>query len=366
MPRTAARTAALHQRMLGWLQADHTSPAPAPPPTPEQTRSAVRRQLYRDVGEFLFSNGLEPTPRNFMVAHAYLSGEDWEVALAVGAHLRSGTPLSDSEVTQIVEKQRASDLTPERLTTLANQLEARLNDCVTAVDTTRDSAATFGSALDEEAQKLSSDPVGTLHRVIALTRDAVEATRLAELQLHRTRQEAAALRNELEQARRAAEHDHLTGLPNRRRFEAKLAEVIADGGEGVATVALCDIDDFKQVNDSHGHSAGDRVLRFVGDFLRTHLGRGTMVARYGGEEFACLFEGETPHGAHARLDAVREKLSTRSLVNQETAAPIGIVTFSGGVAPILNQDAQAAMQDADTALYAAKRSGKNTVVVARG
>lgn len=371
MPRTAARTAALHQRMLGWLQADpgRTAPPPAPATpatTPEQTRTATRRQLYRDVGEFLFSNGLEPTPRNFMVAHAYLSGEDWEVARAVSTHLRSGSPLSDGKVSQIVEQRRTSDLTPERLATLANHLEARLNDCVSAVDTTRDSAAEFGSALNEEAQNLASDPVGTLHRVISLTRDAVEATRLAELQLHKTRQEAATLRNELQQARRAAEHDHLTGLPNRRRFEAQLSEVIGREKATTATVAICDIDDFKQVNDCHGHSAGDRVLRFVADFLRTHLGRGAMVARYGGEEFACLFEGETPHGARAALDAVREKLATRSLVNQETGMPIGAITFSAGVAPILDGDAHAAMQDADAALYTAKRNGKDAVVVARG
>ncbi|MEH3046530.1 GGDEF domain-containing protein [Sphingomonas adhaesiva] len=367
MPRQAARAATLHQRMLGWLQNDTvpSPPAPAPNPLTENGRTAVRRQLYRDVGEFLFSNGLEPTPRNFMVAHSYLSGENWEIGRAVADHLHSGKPLSDGEVGEIVERQRASQLTPDRLAELASQLEARLNDCVSAVDTTRDSAATFGSALNEEAANLNSDPVGTLHRVIALTREAVETARLAELQLQQTRREADALRSDLEQARRAAEQDHLTGLPNRRCFEARLATAMAEPGPRNVTVALCDIDDFKQVNDRHGHPAGDRVLRFVGDFLRTQLGRGAMVARYGGEEFACLFEGETPHGARAALNAVRDKLATRSLVNQESGLSIGVVTFSAGVAPIVDGDVHAAMQDADAALYTAKRNGKDAVVVAR-
>ena len=365
-PRATA-TATLHRRMLGWLHADAAAtPVPAALPSPEHGRTAASRQLYRDVGEFLFSNGLEPTPRNFMVAHGYLSGHDWEVARAVADHLRSGSPLSEGGIGQIVERQRSAGLTAERLAKLATQLQARLTECVSAVDTSRDSAATFGSALGEEAEKLTIDPVGTLHRVIALTRNAMEAARLTELQLQQTRCEADALRSELEQARRAADHDHLTGLPNRRCFEAKLADVMAQQGTRPVTVALCDIDDFKQVNDTHGHPAGDRVLRFVGEFLRTHLGRDTVVARHGGEEFACLFVGETPQRARAALDSVREKLAGRSLVNQDTGLTIGAITFSAGVAPIIDRDAHAAMQDADAALYTAKRAGKNAVLIARG
>jgi diguanylate cyclase len=179
------------------------------------------------------------------------------------------------------------------------------------------------------------------------------------VQLERTRREADSLRRDLRQARRAAERDHLTGLPNRRALEAALRAL--DAGDTPATVALCDIDDFKQVNDRFGHAAGDRVLRFVAGFLERELGGDVLVARHGGEEFACLFRRADSRAAMARLDTARERLSARSLVNQETGLAFDRVTFSAGVAPLGEDGGAAALAEADLALYAAKHAGKNRV-----
>lgn len=346
------------RRILPWLS--RTEQAVARPV--DTGRGGVQRKLYDDIGDFLFAHGMTPSPHAFAVAHAYLSGEDVRTAAAVAERLRDHGTLTDAVIGQIAGVQAADPLGPETLARIAQALERRIADCVAAVNDTRGSAETFGSALDHEATRLADDPGATLARIVALTGEAVAATRLVEAQLRRAQQETDRLRSELHNARRAAERDHLTGLPNRRCFETRLHDLVADGGGEAAMVALCDIDDFKQINDRFGHSAGDRVLRFVAGFLRAQLGRKVVVARYGGEEFACLFAHSTPDAAQAALDAVRERLSRRSLVNQDNGEPMGHVTFSAGVSRFDRLDPPAALRRADLALYAAKGDGKNRVM----
>lgn len=346
--------------MLGWL---HASGRGARDPV-HDARALEQRRLYDEIGEFLSANRLDASPRNFMVIHAYLSGEDCDIAARIAALLRAGGTLDDAAIAAIVEGQRATEISPDSLGKLAGALEERLEECVVAVDRSRDSQASFGSALDDEAKNLVHDPDGTLQRVIALTRDAVDATRLIEAQLKRTRRETDRLRFDLGRARRAADSDHLTGLANRRAFEGRLHEFDAEKG-APACIALCDIDDFKQVNDRFGHEAGDRVLKYVANFLLTQFGEDVLVSRYGGEEFAFLFERHDLDQAVAALDAARARLAGRSLIHQESGRPIGTITFSAGVAPIVGADPVTALRLSDLTLYAAKRTGKNVVHAAQ-
>lgn len=347
------------RRVLNWLS--RAEPDTGGPATPH--RGAVQRQLFDDIGELIFAHALTPSPHAYAVAHAYLSGEDVTTAAAVTERLRDHGALTDEAVERIAAGGGEERLAPDTLAQIAAALEQRIADCLASVDRSRGSAETFGTALGHEATRLTDDPAATLQRILSLTNDAVATTRLVAAQLRHAQGETDRLRADLQHARRAAERDHLTGLPNRRCFEARLHELQREGNAAGAIVALCDIDDFKQINDRFGHPAGDRVLRFVARFLRTQLGRRAFVARYGGEEFACLFTRSTPDAAHAALDIVRERLSTRSLINQDTGQQIGHVTFSAGITRFDAADPLAALRRADLALYGAKGEGKNRVLL---
>ncbi len=356
-------------RVLGWLAGDlppppTTEPAPAPPPPPinvTDRRITLRRRLFDDIGTMIFAHGLTPSPRAYGVLHAYVSGEDVHTRAAVARQLHGTDGLSDAVVMRIAEGHDEEQAV--ELARIAGALEARIADCLAAAGESRGGVETFGTALHAEAGRLSSDPQATLARVIGLTQAAVKASRLVEAKLHRAREEADALRQDLDRARRAAEHDHLTGLPNRRSFENRLRELVVDPDQRNAAVALLDIDDFKQVNDRFGHPAGDRVLKFVAAFLRSQLPIKVLVARYGGEEFALLFDGMAMDEAITILDGVRDRLSKRTLIHQDSGEGIGQVTFSAGVTPLGLGDPLAA---ADLALYAAKNSGKNRVARSAG
>jgi diguanylate cyclase len=134
-----------------------------------------------------------------------------------------------------------------------------------------------------------------------------------------------------------------------------------DAGESLC-LAFVDIDHFKRVNDTHGHPAGDRVLKFVGEALNRIADARCFVARHGGEEFAVIWRNHTVDKAWKKLDSAREEIAERRLVNRANDKPFGKITFSGGIADAFAYpDKSAALKAADEALYLAKKSGRNRV-----
>jgi diguanylate cyclase (GGDEF)-like protein len=174
--------------------------------------------------------------------------------------------------------------------------------------------------------------------------------------------------------RRAATHDGLTGLLNRAglRQRAEPAFERARRGAEPLAVALLDIDHFKAFNDRHGHAAGDAVLAAVARAIRETLPAEAAAARWGGEEFLVLFPGLTGAAAGASAEALCEAVATIRLALDEIdgAAPNGAragerlrVTASLGVSALPGPAAtlETLVAEADRALYAAKRGGRDRV-----
>lgn len=159
--------------------------------------------------------------------------------------------------------------------------------------------------------------------------------------------------------------DALTGLCNRRAFDEKLAaEWSRCKRDGTPlSLLLFDLDRFKLFNDTYGHQAGDECLRSVAAAMRGQVRRpADMTARYGGEELAVLLPGTDKAGAVRVAEKIR--LETARLgIPHAGNEPAGVVTLSGGVAFIAEVGSSSGLVDrADTALYEAKRSGRNRIV----
>lgn len=155
--------------------------------------------------------------------------------------------------------------------------------------------------------------------------------------------------------------DWLTGLKNHGYFFDRLSEELARARrfDRPLAVVLADLDDFKAVNDAHGHAAGDAVLRMVGEVLRTHLRAVDIACRVGGEEFGLLMPDTPAEGAVRVAERVREAVHRRRVPG------VGTITVSLGVAvfPDHALDRDDLMKSADKALYLAKRQGKNCTVL---
>lgn len=190
------------------------------------------------------------------------------------------------------------------------------------------------------------------------------------LDVRERRELAAKNASLLAQLEQQALQDALTSLPNRRAYEAQAEQAMAraarsnsGGNSSVLAVGVADLDHFKKINDRHGHAVGDAVLRTVAQVLRD-TGRMTDVAaRLGGEEFGLLF----PDATLAQARKVAERIRA-AVAAAPTRLPDGTdlhVTMSIGVATLApGATLDAAMSDADRALYQAKHQGRNQVVAA--
>ena len=170
------------------------------------------------------------------------------------------------------------------------------------------------------------------------------------------------LRTKNEELERLSASDSLTGLSNRRVLTQRLSEELlrAQRQSHSFTMVMLDVDHFKKYNDTHGHPAGDEVLKKVANILRNCTRAGDCTARYGGEEFAVLLSGKSGDTALQLAERIRERVAAEEFVG-------GKVTISAGIAefPQHGHTAEAVISSADEALYEAKREGRNRVVFAR-
>lgn len=316
--------------------------------------------LYKIIGTFLTDHGLWPSPDNYALVHAFLADDSSPAALAVRAATNDGLRLSQKEADRIKEevglpvaKTVQHGVDPALFAAATQEVER----FAAIVEAQRAHAESYGADLEAGADQLESGE-GGVAALVAITRAMAERTRTVEQQLTAARDETQQLREKLAEAGEEARSDPLTGLPNRRALEEKLAEL--EKSNASLSLAICDIDHFKRVNDNYGHAVGDRVIKAVAQTLKENCA-GNMVARIGGEEFVVLFPGLEPDAAGQILDEARDILGARSFKLRETDQPLGQVTFSGGVARGRHADGTPALQRADALLYAAKNGGRNQV-----
>lgn len=333
----------------------------------QEEEPASRRGLFARIGAMLDANGLDPSPDNYELMHRYLTSGDEGLVRAVDDAVDRYGALSPAMATAIAGQWR-SEISPAMLDRLADEAQRRLLSITAIADRSGREALDYGDALAERVTLLEQgDKPAAMVSLMDLTRAMIERTRIAGDELRRSTEEVAALRHNLAEARRIAETDPLTGLPNRRALDLEM-RIACDAARERGTplcIGIIDIDLFKAVNDQHGHQLGDEVIRFIGGMLSRHATEAMYVARYGGEEFVVMFEGMTAQAAAAHIDRLRADIAARDFKVAETGQHIGRLTFSAGVAEMDGRKGPAAtLKSADNALYRAKRDGRNLVRIA--
>ena len=205
-----------------------------------------------------------------------------------------------------------------------------------------------------------------VHALIIKNEKNESQTRDLETRLKEAQDQTASLRVRLSQAEKLASLDPLTSVANRRRFEQFIAAEVARSHENGTPLCLImtDIDHFKSVNDRHGHSAGDRVLKAFADLLTKSVRGADLVARYGGEEFAVVLP-QTPMGdAFGIAERIRSIFALHGGTRDSSVKEFGNLTASFGVAQIRDGEPPSALiQRADQMLYEAKNSGRNRTMI---
>lgn len=211
----------------------------------------------------------------------------------------------------------------------------------------------------------------------AQLRDAVDQLETKNLQLSDAATEAASMNERLrdmasrlegenqdlvksnEVLEEMATTDGMTGLTNHRSFQLRLREEIerATTERRPLTLALVDVDYFKQYNDDFGHLAGDDVLRGIANLLQDATREGDVAARYGGEEFALLLPGVSASDAMPIMERLRQTVGSFGFMHRNVTLSIGVCSLGDD-----SRDAKSMLAKADRALYSAKSQGRNRVV----
>jgi diguanylate cyclase (GGDEF)-like protein len=230
--------------------------------------------------------------------------------------------------------------------------------------------ATLNRALQTSPAGYLTKPIGgaTLRTTIEV---ALRNTEAAGVQRRRQHEEQTEMRKRSGELTALAERlheqsvtDSLTGLYNRRHFDAALARELqlADRNNHPVGLLLLDLDNFKVLNDNHGHPAGDAALRGVAASLRARLRGYDIACRIGGDEFAIIAPGTELTPATELAEQLRKTIEGLKLI--DGAHVIGPLSISAGVAayPVHGSDCASLQRAADQALYVAKRGGRDRVI----
>jgi diguanylate cyclase len=295
-----------------------------------------------------------------------------------GGHAAIAAPLDggrdqgdrgDGALDALFERYFGAGIGERDVSDAAARVASTIDDVHSLIREAGSGAARYGERLagfagDIDGKSAPEEVAPLVRGILVETRRLLERNRTLEGRLGIYSKEVAALKRNHARVREQALTDGLTGLANRKCFDARLAEAIRDAAESGAPLALLmiDIDLFKRFNDTYGHLLGDEVLKLVARTLTDGVKGRDLPARYGGEEFAVILPHTTLADAVTLSDQLRCSVAAKQIIKLANRESLGGITFSVGVALYRpGEPAAAFIARADAALYAAKAGGRNRV-----
>ncbi len=311
------------------------------------------------------------TPRNYAVWYEYASGSNTPLTQKLDSQIKSGGPISSDLVAALYGEFIDAKHELNQLESAQNIFSVLYQTLTAVLQDASGSASEYGRLLEQYRERMQG--AGDFEQLQPLIQDLAFSTEAmlnnnSELlaNLDQKRSEVAALQEQLITAKEQARTDPLTQLCNRRTFFEGIDELYSHPNfkGGVHCLLMLDIDDFKNINDSYGHLFGDKVIRTVARVLQENTKGKDLSARYGGEEFIAFLPDTARDGALVVAELVRKTIADARIVNPRNDKVASGVTVSIGMTEVRDQEPiESTITRADDALYKAKGSGKNRVVV---
>jgi diguanylate cyclase len=323
-------------------------------------------ELARKAIQAMEANKVWPTALNFELWTHYVSAGDSELAQEIDRIVESGEAFTEAVGETLAARHLPKAKLNDEIQTAGETLTRELDEVSKAIESARESSEAYGQHLASATESLEGEDADEIKTMVASLTEATRAVRQEnaslETRLADTNAEMIRLKEHLEQVRADAMTDGLTNLANRKAFDEALEKACAqaDTGGHTVTLAMVDIDHFRNFNNTWGHQTGDQVLRYVASVLGRTGAPPRLAARYGGEEFAVILPGETVRSAMTIMEEAREEVASRVLKRRSTNEDLGAITISIGIAQRRPGEATTAViERADQALYASKRGGRN-------
>jgi diguanylate cyclase len=337
----------------------------------QRGEKAFINQTSKSAIAMIETSDLSMTPEIYEVWFTYYSRSKPDLIRAVDAILESAKPITDQICDNLYHQFLSDYKNEDRIRQAGEQLQDTLSSVSDSIIAVKNTSFDYSQALEEVKIKFENADPAEVQRLIRETSDKtkimLDENRKLEEQLKQSTAIMEDLKRDLEFVRREAITDGLTGLSNRKSFDAEIQRFVAEAKaeNKIFTLIMVDIDHFKQFNDKFGHQVGDQVLKLVARTLKDGLKGRDFAARYGGEEFAILLPETPKDGGVAVGNSLRKSLASKDVVNRSTGTVLGRITMSMGVAEYAPDiDADDLIEKADKALYTAKNVGRNQVIAA--
>lgn len=330
--------------------------------------SLTLNEAYRQkIVPLLADHGIAANPINYALLYDYVAGHNPELNKVIDSLLAESGTL-EAETSEELYASFICNVSLESFADIQQKIHRVLTRASTAVDETFNKAEQAGDGFEQKSTLLESTSDVANHDVIIReiireTRALAATAQMMQSELARANTEMDQLRNELVSVRKVATTDGLTGLLNRHALQEIMDDMVRQDTGGAACLLMLDIDHFKYVNDTWGHTIGDNVLKYVARLMKQHVFEHHHVARYGGEELVIVMPDTSRKVAVEIAENIRSDMEKTRLRRKADDQVLGEITVSIGIAEKRRNDTiDNFVNRADAALYRAKQSGRNRVV----
>lgn len=310
------------------------------------------------------------TPDNYELFYVYYASINPKLREELQGLLKSGDVLTPDILQALYRKYISEDRYQDNYKKAGDQIHSTIQDVSGLMQNVKSASDDYAQSLESVNEKLSSDAgpeeiQEIVKSVVEDTSRILDNNRQLQEQLEMSERAMDELKRDLDQIRKEAMTDGLTGLANRKMLDEEMQNMVdhaCETGESFVFMLL-DIDHFKAFNDNYGHQVGDQVLRLVAKTLVDGVKGQDLVGRYGGEEFVILLPNSSIKAGEIVGENLRKSVADKEVINRSTGDRLGQITLSAGVAQFMAGDTlEKLIERADGALYTAKNNGRNQVV----
>lgn len=321
----------------------------------------IATPIFNKAAEAIRVHKISPNPLNYFLCYEYFKGDIPDFVVAMSPYVEGTTPLLERTSKQLYQTYFEDDELLAKFENALRSLFKNIMDKLTNWGESINSEMQTMQQYEPELKKLTPELLSSIQRIQINSQDVIK-------EVLETKKELEALHKELAHAKQQAYIDELTNIGNRRAFYDKVRETLsitADSGKDHVMV-MADIDHFKSFNDTYGHLIGDSVLRVFAKLAHEECQKHKLcdIYRYGGEEFIMVMQNTTLDKAEEIANTIRLLLQKTRLKPKNSEKPLKTITASFGISRRVNDDSiDAWLERTDTALYFAKHSGRNQVIV---
>lgn len=320
-------------------------------------------KISESTNELLTHYQIPPSPVNYSVIYLYASERNEKLTAELERHIQSYQEIDLTFIEGLFEKYISNSHIIDKQ--ILDPIEKSLTSTLEKINSQVDSDKMIASNLKKAEKALSKHEYHkSMQNIVAFLMSSITTSQQqhSDLSLELTHAcgEVSFLKSKLKAARHEAIVDSLTGLLNRRGCDVKLQELDI---EQVHSSLAIDIDHFKNINDQFGHFIGDKVIQRIAKVIKSSISDKDIAVRFGGEEFVVVMVNKTMSQAHEIAEKIRLAISGLKLMQRDSKAYLPSISVSIGIAERQDElNWTALFEQADTALYQAKNTGRNKSV----